>query len=357
MSHHMKILNRILLLSAFVFTQLEADATIVAKWSFDEPSGTIAVDSVGSFNGTLSSSGAGFVAGGISGGALSLNRSGNGFVNMGNVLGLTNGDFSLVAWIKMSAGDQTPDSILLGKHAAFSRNGYFLHINQSSGLAMQSTNKVFFYEGGSGVGQIQRTETPLSTTSVNDGSWHQIVAVYRAGGAKMIYVDGAPAEDTKPSQPFIGNTVAFLIGGVNENGVPRGRLTALVDEVQIYNHSLSDADVDFLYQHPAAVALDCSETVAALQAQLSTANNTIAGLQTQLAASNGQIQELETELFSVDQSLQRLADHFSALFRSPGFQIPGTITPEKAENLVESIVRIPPGAQQAIFFNLTGRKR
>lgn len=353
----MKTLSKILLASILVVVQLRASAAIVAKWSFNETSGTTAVDSVGEFNGTLSPSGAVFVPGGISGGAVSLNRSANGFVNMGNVLGLTSGNFSLVAWIRMNAGDQTPDCILLGKHAAFTRNGYFLHVNQSSGLAMQSTNKVFFYEGGTGVAQIQRVETPLSTTSVNDGNWHQVVAVYRVGGTKSIYVDGAPAEDTKPSQPFIGNAVAFLIGGVNESGIPRGRITALVDEVQIYNHALSDGDIDFLYQNPAEVVLDCPQTVAALQAQLSVANNTIAGLQSQLAAANNLVQGLEGELLSVDQSLQRLENHFRLQFRASQFQIPGTIVSEKVDNLLAGVQSVPHGAQQLIFFRLGGQKR
>ncbi|MEO7298263.1 MAG: LamG domain-containing protein [Verrucomicrobiota bacterium] len=353
----MKTLGKIIVLAMLLIVELTADAGIVAKWSFNEESGSTAFDSVGSFYGTLSPTGAQFVPGGISGGAVSLNRPANGFVTMGNVLGLTNGDFSLVAWLKMNAGDQTPDSIVLGKHAAFTRNGYFLHVNQSTGLAMQSTNKVFFYEGGTGVGQIQRAETPLSTTSVNDGNWHQVVAVYHAGGTKSIYVDGSPAEDTKPSQPFIGNAVAFLIGGVNENGVPRSRITALIDEVQVYNHALSEADIGFLYQNPAQVALDCPQTVAALQTQLSAANNTIAGLENQLAAANNNIQFLEGELLSVDQSLQRLADRFKTLFRSSQFEIPGTLISEKVDNLVLSIEAAPPGAQKLIYYNLGGEKR
>src|SRR5207245_5805475 len=96
---------------------------------------------------------------------------------------------------------------------------------------------------------ITAAETPISTTSVNDGNWHQIVAVYQAGGSKLIYVDGAPAEDSKPSQEFVANSVAFLIGGVNFGGTPTGLFTGLIDEVQIYNYALLDSDVDFLFQN------------------------------------------------------------------------------------------------------------
>lgn len=227
-----------------------ANAALLAEWSFDEPNGSTVSDSVGGFTGTLSPTGAALVPGGISGGAISLNRAANGFVNMNNVLNVTSGDFSLVAWIKMPVGDQTPDSILLGKHASFSKNGYYIHINQSTGLAMQSADKAFFFQGGSGIGQIQRVETPLSTTSVNDGNWHQVVAVSGAGGSKKIYIDGGLAEDTKPSQTWTGNSASFLIGGVSESGVPKGKITALVDEVRIYNHVLSESEINFLFNNP-----------------------------------------------------------------------------------------------------------
>src|SRR5439155_5790916 len=192
-------------------------ARALAHWKFDETSGTVAHDSAGTFNGELSPSGASFVSGGISGKALSLSKASNGYVNMGNVLDLTTGDFSIVSWIKMSAGDTTDGSIVLSKDAAYTRNGYALNVNQTGGLLLY--NKASFIEGGTGTGQITTTETPISTTSVNDGSWHQIVAVYQAGGSKLIYVDGAPAEDSKPSQEFVANSVAFLIGGVHFSGV------------------------------------------------------------------------------------------------------------------------------------------
>lgn len=226
-------------------------AEVLAHWTFDESSGTVVHDSAGSYNGILSPGGAAFVSGGISGSALSLSRAANGFVNMGNVLGLTTGDFSIVAWIKMSSGDRTEDSGILGKHAAYTRNGFFLNANMTGGALV--SDKAAFYQGGTGIAQVTIAETPISSTSVNDGSWHQVVAVYQAGGSKAIYVDGAPAEDSKPSQPFVGNSVAFLIGGVNFGGVPTGLFTGLIDDVQIYNNALSDDEVDFLFRYPGQV--------------------------------------------------------------------------------------------------------
>jgi hypothetical protein len=219
---------------------------LLAHWKFDEAAGSVAHDSVGSFDGNLSTGGASFVSGGVSGGALSLNKAGNGFVNMGDILGLAHTDFSVSAWIKMAPGDRS-NTVILSKHAAYSRNGYLLDVNK---LEVFRDDKASFVEGGDGVASYTIDETPISTTSVNDGNWHQVAAVYHDGGTRSIYVDGAPAEDSKPSQPFNQNSVAFLVGGANYDGVPTGVFDGLIDDVQIYNRALVDSDVEFLFQNP-----------------------------------------------------------------------------------------------------------
>jgi len=230
------------LVAALTMPSVTCHAAAIAHWTFDESSGTMANDTVGAFNGTLSSSGSAFVSGGISGNAISLSRAANGYVNMGNVLGLTSGNYSLVAWVKMNSNDTTADTIVLGKHQTFSNNGYFIAVNPTGGGGQ--VNKALFYEG-------TIAGAPISTTSVNDGAWHQIVAVYQAGGSKSIYVDGSPSESTQPSQVFIGNSASFLIGGTGI--VPEGRYSGLIDEVQIYNSALSSSDINFLFQNPSQV--------------------------------------------------------------------------------------------------------
>ena len=88
----------VMAVALFAINNVPLRAGLVAHWTFDETGGTVAHDSAGGLNGTLSPTGAGFVPGGISGNAVSLSQAANGFVNMGNVLALTNGDFSVVAW-------------------------------------------------------------------------------------------------------------------------------------------------------------------------------------------------------------------------------------------------------------------
>ena len=231
-----------LLLALVLTCAPSASGTIIAQYHFDESGGSTAFDSAGSFNGALSAAGAAFVPGGISGNAISLDQGLGGLVNMGTAFpGFTSGSFSLVCWVKTTT--TLMDTIALGKHEAFTQNGYLIAINQTGGGG--APNKATFTAGSEFVSQ-----SPTSTTSVNDGAWHQIVAVFNAGGSHSIYVDGAPMEASTVSPGIPSNGAAFLIGGVNQSGTPNARYTGLIDEVQVYDQALSDAQIDFLFQNP-----------------------------------------------------------------------------------------------------------
>jgi concanavalin A-like lectin/glucanase superfamily protein/PEP-CTERM motif-containing protein len=248
------------LVLALVLTGVSSvSGTIIAQYHFDETGGNTAFDSAGSFNGALSAAGAAFVPGGISGNAISLDQSLGGLVNMGTSFpGFTSGSFSLVCWVKTTT--TLMDTIALAKHEAFTQNGYLIAINQTGGGG--TLNKATFTAGSEFVSQ-----SPTSTSSVNDGVWHQIVAVFNAGGSHSIYVDGAPMEASTASQGIPSNGAAFLIGGVNQSGTPNARYTGLIDEVQVYDQALNDAQIDFLFQNPTQVVPEPA-TLALLSAGL-----------------------------------------------------------------------------------------
>ena len=160
---------------------------------------------------------------------------------IGDWLGLTNGDYSIVAWVKTAPGDATESLIVLGKHEAYFNNGYFLNVNHS-GFRGQD-GKAMFFAG-------DPIPSPTSTTIVNDGRWHQIVGVYQAGGSTLLYVDGAPVEATTPSYPILGSPAALLIGGLQFEGVPQGLFTGWLDEIRIYRRALSAQEIDALFANP-----------------------------------------------------------------------------------------------------------
>ena len=228
----------------------------LAFWRFDEPPGsTVAVDSRGNFHGTNSLTGSRFVTGGRSGNAISIDRAANGFVNMGNVLPLTNGDFTISAWIRPPAGDTTFNANFLSKHQSGFVNGYIL----SYGWFAPLGNKALMYSGSRLTNGVQEVVT--STTDVNDGNWHQIVGVYRAGSTTTIYVDGSPVEGSIASSPMTASTASFLIGGNFLGAAVETRFQGLVDEVQIYGRALSDGEIDFLFQNPGRAVADVGAPV------------------------------------------------------------------------------------------------
>ena len=166
-------------------------------------------------------------------------------MDMGDVLAFPSGDFSIVAWVNT---DTTSDNtFVLSKHQSGSWNGYFIGINKS-GPQYGGTNKAWFYDATS------PANCPVSTTDVNDGAWHQIVAVHVDGGLSKIYVDGTPFEDSKNSYTPTNKTSHFLIGGIS--GWSGGALTfypaftGLIDDVQIYDQTLTDAQINYLHDHP-----------------------------------------------------------------------------------------------------------
>src|SRR5262245_12762216 len=220
-----------------------ADAGIVAQWHFDESIGGITSDSVGSFHATLSATGASIVSGGVAGNAISLSRPDNGFVSMNNVLGFLSGDFSIVLWTKTT--ETANDTLVLAKHEAFSENGYVMAINPTGGGG--APGKATFV-----VSEFVALGV-TSSTSVNDGKWHQIVGVFESNGNERVYVDGSPGEATGATEPMVANNAPFLIGGASVSGNASGRYTGMVDEVQVYDHALTDAEVDQLFAHPTQI--------------------------------------------------------------------------------------------------------
>jgi hypothetical protein len=219
-----------------------AEGGTVARWHFDEaPGATVAADSVGSLDGSLEGS-AEFVSGGISGNAVFMTAVGGGYVTMGDVLPMTSGDFSIAVWVRTSVSGE---SFLVGKHLSGSAPGYFVGLNSSQALGQ--TNKTYFYNNNGGT-----PNPPVSTTTINDDVWHLIVAVYHAGGKAEIFVDGGPWEGSQDAHTIVQAAAHFMVGGLTVGGNPTSFFTGWVDELQVFDHSLSQCEVEFLHSNPGA---------------------------------------------------------------------------------------------------------
>ncbi len=220
----------------------------IARWHLDEPAGsTVVLDvTANRYDGTNAPAGITSITDGRAGRALQFNRTNNGHVNMGRVLGLGTNDFTVVAWVK-SSPNANGFASYLSKHTLTFNNGYALNLNASGGNG-QARKASWYATTPAGSG----TE-PRSTTNVDDGQWHQVVAAHRGdGSSNAIYVDGAPVEHSTPGALILTNTAAFLLGGVTSGETPTGTFSGSLDEIAIFDRILSAAQVDYLFANPAA---------------------------------------------------------------------------------------------------------
>jgi len=219
---------------------LQAD--LIGQWHFDETGGSVAADVLGVNDGALMGD-ATFVFGGRKGNAVRVSKAGNGYVSYGDIFSLTSGDFTIIVWIKTAPGDQQPELFPFGKHVAGFFNGYFVAINAATTYGQ--TAKAWFYMSNSPGEEI------ISTSTVNDGNWHQIAVVYLAGDEARIYVDGGTPEAKGASIPIIQSLSDLHAGAIVINNEADGYFDGLIDEIQIYDEALTDADIQFMFLHPA----------------------------------------------------------------------------------------------------------
>lgn len=219
-----------------------ANAALIDQWSFNETSGATAYDSIGGINGTLVGGATFMPSGGISGGAIKIT---DGYVNMShNFAAMPN--FAVQAWVKIEPGATNvycslPEAsyqqfcmIPVAEHRAGIPEGYFLGVN----TARFNTESLTFASPNYPIGNI-----PLT-----DGTWHQLVGVYNSDNTASIYVDGQLAGSA--SDVINYNTTAdFMVGGFwyLNTGRPINTFNGLIDEVQLYDNSLSANDVTALY--------------------------------------------------------------------------------------------------------------
>jgi hypothetical protein len=225
-----------------------ADAQVIAAWRFDEAGGSVAAPAAGSVSGTLAGDAA-FVPGGISGGAVSMSQAGAGLVDMGNNFAFNGpSTFSLVAWFKTNPGDSS-GMLVAGRHQSTVLAGYFLGINNTSSGSGEVAGGGIFY---------QSYPNPVSgNLGINNGSWHQLVAVHDfANNQARLYVDGI-LRDTRSHNSFGLSAANFAVGGIlNAAGNQMiGTFTGLADEVSIWGQALTDSDVQFLFNNPGALVV------------------------------------------------------------------------------------------------------
>ena len=193
---------------------------IVSYWKFDETSGIIADDSVGTNNGSLIN-GPIWTAGKV-GGALSFDGV-NDYVTAG-VDGIVFGSGranTLMAWIK---SDKLSSIVFKPGTLEIDVTSAGIHVNEYR----SSTN----WRG------------ITATTYVNDGKWHHLAFVHQTNNVWDIYADGINVKSGPTgTTSVIGDT--FYIGG--HGGYLPFSFRGSIDEVAVYNGALSADEIRNIY--------------------------------------------------------------------------------------------------------------
>jgi hypothetical protein len=221
---------------------------LIGDWKLDESNGTVAHDSKYNYDASVLG-GAAFVAGKL-GNALSLTNgsagTGGKYAQMPSNLTLDNvqeGDYTLSAWFRPST---------LPPNTSVDNRMWAIVGKASPNLG------IFYSDAGKFLARHVLTggvgEQPASPSTYPVGFWYHVaVTVNKALGKVRLYVNGGFVDDAS----FAANTAAdeygttpFQIGKFGTQWAADGK----VDQVRIYNRTLTDAEVLSLAQETAPVA-------------------------------------------------------------------------------------------------------
>jgi len=209
----------------------------VALWKLDDGDGTTAVDSSSNGNdGTLNGDPQ-WVAGMLDG-ALEFDGVDD-YVDCGNptVLDFGTGDFTVSAWIQMTATERGTVYAKGGDNSGGIR--YTLAMGEGNDNKMTLTTD-----------DDASKKQAKGATIVNDGLWHHVVGM-RYGNTSLVYVDGVldGSLDLPEGYDLSGTSQHnALIGAITSHtdGSLEKFFNGTIDDVHIYDWALSDAEISLI---------------------------------------------------------------------------------------------------------------
>ncbi len=195
-----------------------ARAELIGWWTFDEGSGNTAFDLSDYGNDGILGGNPQWV-GGIYGGAIELDGSGD-YIAIDSIADdLTDNNFTVSAWIKTTAGEGN----VIGANDSGSGHQFIFGVTGSGTLLVEAHSRINSYP-------------PV----INDGKWH-FIAYVRDGTAAYAYTDGELVGTETPDGNPAGQ-VRWSIGQEWDND-PSDEFTGLVDDVHFFNHPLAQDEI------------------------------------------------------------------------------------------------------------------
>ena len=202
-------------------------STAVSWWKLNENSGTIAYDSLGINDGSITQGN--WTSRKQDNSALAFN--GTGYAATGTS-GLNLNDFTVEMWVRYTS---SADNMFA---YATANTG---NMTNSFGLRFNDTEAGKIDAGGWFSNSYYRV---TSANTCNDGNWHHI-AFTRAGSTWTLYVDGTlsggPVNRTSTQLNVSWSTIGAARGGAS--GTPYGYFNGSVDDVIVHNRALTAQEI------------------------------------------------------------------------------------------------------------------
>ena len=230
------------MLFAVVVTLLSTELTeagLLGHWKLDEGSGNTAADSSGNSNdGTLNGEPLWQPTGGKVDGALEFDGL-NDYVRTNFVLDPASGAFSAFAWVK----DGGPQQAIISQTNGTGFGTAWL-CTDASGEFMTGLT-----DGG--------RMTPLleSEITIADGAWHRVGIVWD-GSRRYLYADGAEVAKDTDALTRLYASDGGLYFGAGKALAEVNFWSGLIDDVRIYDHALSDSEIEHLAKGSEGVSSD-----------------------------------------------------------------------------------------------------
>jgi hypothetical protein len=151
-----------------------------------------------------------------------------------NDLNITD-DLTLAVWVKSTASMSGFNRMLSRELSGIGNRQYNIGLGSNADKARMIAD----LQGG---GSVELK----SSTTVTDGKWHHVVVRFSTSGSTNIFVDGVSEDSATPSNPLVEKNSKVRLGSVahTPSSLPwKGK----IDEVRVYNRSLSQSEVEELY--------------------------------------------------------------------------------------------------------------
>ena len=237
-----------------VFLPMPAVGTpdVVAAYSFNEGTGTVATDSSGNGNdGAIQ--GPAWNAQGVFSSGLTFNGIDSSVSVPHNATLNLSSAGTIEAWVKLNSLGRWHGVIAKGFVNSDRDHNYALEVNDS--------NRVRCILGNGLSGQVLD-----STITMTTGQFRHLACTWD-GASLSLYVDGVLNAETSLDSTPAGNTAPLSIGQFGGASDP---LHGTIDEVRIYQRALSQAEIQFDMNTPIVLTLNSAPTITSIADQTTT---------------------------------------------------------------------------------------